>query len=492
MNAIALKSSAPSGAPITRVRHLVHTVAAIALLTLATTAATVAAEARPNVLFIAIDDLRNDLGIFGVEHAITPHLDAFAATARPFSRHYVQVPTCGASRLALLSGQRPTARAHLGNGGIRATASEWAHRSLPALFRDQGYQTLALGKISHHPGGLTGRNWDTPPAELPGVWDRQWVPESPWEHARAMMHGYANGEPRRHGRSPAIQAFDGPDEAFPDAWVASDAIATLADLAESDQPWFFAVGFFKPHLPFAAPKKYFAPHAGNVPDLDPEVAAKRSWPSGYHRSGEFRRNYGHPGDRDPDTHPEYARELREAYAAATSYVDAQVGRLLDAFHEKQLHENTIVVIWSDHGFLLGEHAIWGKHCLYEHALRCPLIIRTPGMAQPGEISAAIVETVDIIPTLADLCGIDAPEELHGLSLRPMLEDPATPTLKPSISHGSSPGTRSIRTDRWRLIVDDNNDRHELFDYENDPGETQNLATTHPEVVATLLEKLPQF
>ena len=469
-------------------RHLVHTLTAAALLTFTTASA----ETRPNVLFIAIDDLRNDLGVFGVEHAITPHLDAFAATARPFSHHYVHVPTCGASRLALLRGQRPTKRVHLNNNGIGATASEWAEQSLPAMFRSNGYQTLALGKISHHPGGLTGPNWDAPPEELPGVWARQWVPESPWPHAPAMMHGYANGEPRRRGQSPAIEAFDWPDEAYPDAWVARDAVATLAELAKSEQPWFFAVGFFKPHLPFAAPKKYFDLHTGNVPDLDPAVAAKRPWPSDYHRSGEFRNNYGHPGDRDPDTHPEYARELREAYAASTSYVDGQVGRVLDALRETNLEEKTIVVLWSDHGFLLGEHAIWGKHCLYEHSLRCPLIIRKPGLRQPGEISSAIVETVDIFPTLAALCNLPTPDGLNGQTLRPMLENPATPTAKPAIAHGSTPGTRSIRTDRWRLIVDRNNSRHELFDYQTDPGETQNFATTHPEIVEALLEKLPNL
>jgi len=446
------------------------------------------ADSKPNVLFIAIDDLRNDLGALGAAHAKTPNLDKFAASARPFSHHYVQVPTCGASRLSLLRGMRPTKPIHTRNHGIRETASEWADRSLPAIFRNHGYQTLALGKIGHYPGGLTGKNWDNPPEELPGVWDRHWIPDGPWEHAQAMMHGYANGKPRQAGKSPTIEAFDGPDEAYPDAWLARDAVATLGDLAKSDQPWLFAVGFFKPHLPFAAPKRYFDLHADGIPDLDPAISAKRPWPSNWHNSGEFRNNYGHPGDRDPATHPDYARDLRQAYAASTSYVDAQVGRVLDALREHQLDENTIVVVWSDHGFLLGEHAIWGKHCLYEHALRCPLIIRKPGIKNPGTISPAIVETIDVLPTLADLCGLPAPDGLDGLSLRPMLDDPATPTAKPALGFNAG-GDRTLRDDRWRLIVDGKGQRAELFDYQSDPGETQNHAAKHPDLVREMLRKI---
>ena len=187
-----------------------------------------AESARPNVLFIAIDDLRDDLGAYGVAHARTPNLDRFANSARFFTRHYVQVPTCGASRCALIRGAYPTEAAHLNNNAILSTHTAWEGRSLPAWFRTRGYRTLSLGKITHYPGNLTGRQWAEGPEELPNAWDRSWIPESPWKTAEAMMHGYANGRPRTPGKTLPWESFDGPDTTYPDAWVAADAVRTLA------------------------------------------------------------------------------------------------------------------------------------------------------------------------------------------------------------------------------------------------------------------------
>ena len=463
------------------------------LLGVAILASSVRGAERPNVLFLSIDDLRNDVGAFGAAHAKTPSLDAFARTARGFTRHYVQVPTCGASRCALLRGRYPTENAHLGNNAIRDTQTEWAGASLPAAFRDRGYRTLALGKITHYPGGLTGRQWAEGPEEMPGVWERSWIPDGPWETPQAIMHGYANGRPREPGHSPPIEAFDGPDEAYPDAWVAGEAIETLEGLAAQDRPWFLAVGFFKPHLPFAAPKRWFDLHGEGVPSLPAEAAARPSWPSGWHRSGEFRGNYGH-GGRDPESDPAYADELRQAYAASISYMDAQLGRVLDKLGDLGLENDTIVVVWSDHGFLLGEHAIWGKHCLYEHALRSPMMIRVPGMADAGQTCDAVVETVDVFPTLVELCQLSLPEGLDGVSLVPQIRDPGIRGDKPA--RGFWSGRRqTIRTDRWRLIVHPGRGGGqpvvELFDYENDPLETRNQADEHPEVVQDLISQLDE-
>jgi len=453
---------------------------------------------RPNVLFIAIDDLRNDLGAYGAAHAKTPELDAFARTARVFTHHYVQVPTCGASRCGLWRGRYPTAPAHVGNNAIKQTQHEWGAQSLPAVFRAAGYRTLAVGKLTHYPGGLTGKNWAVGPEELPGAWDRAWIPDGPWKSPEAIMHGYAGGVARTPGKSPVWEANDGPDNLYPDAWVADDAVKTLRELASKESSWFFAVGFFKPHLPFAAPKKWHDLHAAGVPDLEPEAAAKPTWPSGWHRSGEFRGNYGHEPGKDPDTDPEYARQMRRAYAASVSYMDAQAGRVLNELRQLGLENDTIVVVWSDHGFLLGEHAIWGKHCLYEHALRSPLMIRHPDLNQPGQSSHAVVESVDVFPTLTELCELTAPANLDGRSLRAQLDDPTIPGSKPA--HGFwSGGQRTVRTDRWRLIVHPPKDLGEqiveLFDYETDPDETRNLGKANPDVVAellTMLKRLPEF
>jgi iduronate 2-sulfatase len=445
---------------------------------------------KPNILFIAIDDLNNDLGALGVDYIHTPNLDAFASKGRLFSRHYVPVPTCGPSRAALLRGKRPTSEEFLPNTAIRHTHEEWGHRSLPAWFRDHGYTTLSLGKITHHPGGLTGRGWAEGAEELPGVWDRAWVPEeSPWETPLEMMHGYANGIPRERGESPAWEAYDGPDTSYPDGWVANEAVKVLQELSEKEGPWFFGVGFFKPHLPFAAPQKYYDMYDPyRIPA--PADTFRYSGPgSSWHRSWEMMGNYGQHPDH-PQNDEAYARQLRHAYAAATSYVDAQVGRVLEAFERFGLDDNTIVVIWSDHGFALGHQGVWGKHTLYEVAAKSPLIIRYPGINQPGAISDAIVETIDIYPTLTDLAGLPTPEELHGNSLRPQLENYTTPSTKPAFSFFRRNSQTAVRVDDWRLIVHRDGDDilgYELFDFRDNPEGERRNPDHHPGLIEELSE-----
>lgn len=453
-------------------------------------AAAAAPASRPNILFVAIDDLRPDLGAYGVAHARTPALDRFATSARIFTNHYVHVPTCGASRAALLRGRYPSDRAHLSNNAILSTHAQWGDANLPAWLLRHGYRTLSLGKITHYPGGRSGKEWMEGPVELPGAWERAWIPETPWKSAEGLMHGYAHGAARKAGQSPAIESVEGPDSTYTDAWVADEAITTLRSLAKSDRPWFFAVGLFKPHLPFAAPKRYFDLHdPAKIPALPAYRAAEQSL--GFHRSGEFRGNYGHAG-RDPAKDSAYAAEVRRAYAASTSYVDAQFGRVLAALEESGLAQNTIVVVWGDHGFLLGEHGIWGKHCLYEGALRSPLMIRAPGLAQPGASSAAIVETVDIFPTLVDLCALPSPAGLDGRSLRAHLAEPSTASAKPAQAFWTG-GQRTIRNERFRLIAraasPDVAERVELFDLRADPHELHDLSATQPDTVQRLLAQL---
>ena len=457
------------------------------LLFLLLTLVSPAAVDKPNVLFIAIDDLRNDLGALGVAHAQTPQLDRLAQSSRLFSHHYVQVPTCGASRAALLRGRYPNAPVFLSNNAIRETSADWADVSLPGWFKHQGYRTYSLGKITHYPGGMTGENWDAPPEEIAGVWDRAWLPDSPWEHAQSMMHGYANGVPRERGVSLPWEAFDGPDDTYPDAWVAEDAIEHLTDLEASDEPWFFAVGFLKPHLPLAAPKDWHDLHAATE-FPGPPVALEAQESPGWHGSGELRGNYGTDG-REILEDEAYAEELRRAYAASTSYVDHQVGLVLEALEASGMADDTIVVLWSDHGFQLGEHNMWAKHTLFEQAVRSPLMIRHPNMPAPGVPSGAVVETVDLFPTLLELCGLPLPDApLDGRSLVPNLQDPTTPTAKPSLGYWRD--HRAVRDDRWRLIVYPATDKHpqpviELFDMVEDPYELTNVAVQNADVVERL-------
>ena len=457
------------------------------LLFLLLTQVSPAVAEKPNVLFIAIDDLRNDLGALGVAHAKTPQLDRIARTSRVFSHHYVQVPTCGASRAALLRGRYPDAPVFLGNDAIKASSADWAGESLPGWFKQQGYRTYALGKITHYPGGMTGENWDAPPEEISGVWDRAWLPDSPWEHAQAMMHAYANGKPRERGVSLPWDAFDGPDKAYPDAWVAEEAVAHLAELKDTDGPWFFAVGFFKPHLPLAAPKAWHDLHADTTFPAPP-VGEDAQLSPGWHPSNELRRTYA-DGGREVLEDEAYAEELRAAYAASTSYVDHQFGLVMNALEASGMADDTIVVVWSDHGFQLGEHNMWAKHTLFEQALRSPLMIRHPGLKNPGKTSAAIVETVDVFPTLLELCDLPQPDApLDGQSLVPHLHDEDQPTAKPSLGYWST--NRSVRDDRWRLIVYPATDERpepavELFDMIADPFELTNVAREHPDVVERL-------
>jgi iduronate 2-sulfatase len=460
------------------------------------TAACGGAHAAPNVLFIAIDDLRNDLGALGNERARTPKMDAFARTARAFSHHYVQVPTCGASRCTLLRGRYPETAAQLGNGAIASTQSQWGDANLPAWFQRHGYKTYAMGKITHYPGGRTGKLWAEGPEELPGSWDRCWIPQTPWGAPQHLMHGTANGKPRVPGVTLPLESFDGPDHSYPDAFVADEAERMLMGLATSQSPWFLAVGFFKPHLPFACPKSYFDLQ-GMAPFPAPgeAAAAKPSWPSTWHKSGEFHGNYARLATDGTDLFPEVAAEVRRAYAACVSYVDAQVGRVLTTLEKLHLDDNTIVVIWSDHGFLLGEHNIWGKHCLFEKALVSPLLIRHPKMNAPGVTTKAVVETVDLFPTLTDLCGLPAPKGLDGRSLRPQMESPAAPSSKPARAWWTQ-GWRTLRDDRWRISsrpgIKEQPAAVELFDYQTDPDETRNLAGEHPEVVSRLMARLHEL
>ena len=447
-----------------------------------------------NVLFIAIDDLRPELGAYGETHMVTPNLDRLAAEGRVFRNHYVQAPTCGASRFALLTGIRPRSNDHLSNEAfVRLLPGEEQQRpeSFAHLFRRNGYYTAAIGKVSHYPDGriYSYEGEGDGRAEMPFSWDEVSGPSDKWGTAWNAFFGYADGTNRnqRRGVAPAYEMADVPDTGYPDGLIAAAAVDKLGEL--KDRPFLLAVGFLKPHLPFTAPQRYWDLYNPDTIALSPNPDAPVGHnPASVHDSNEMFGNYGHPVERGGAgrrVDDEYARTLRHAYFAAVSYVDAQVGKVIDELDRLGLTDKTIVVVWGDHGWHLGDHTIWGKHSTFERALRSPLIVRVPDMPAPGIPSDGLVETVDLYPTLAELAGLTEPDGLTGTSLIPLLEAPDHPGKDGAFGYWN--GRRTLRTERYRLTrYDDGETRTELFDHRTDPYETINVADAHPDVVAKLL------
>ena len=416
----------------------------------------------------------------------TPHIDALAKAGRAFHRHYVQAPTCGASRYALLTGTYGPA----GNGALFQRASQIQKDSdavppsLPAMFRKNGYTTVSVGKVSHHPGGRGGPDWDDKlQLEMPRSWDRHLLPFGDWQHPRGWMHGLANGEIRiKAGEMDVLQATEGGDEIYPDGNSINEALNQIELLADDEKPFFLAVGILRPHLPFGAPKLYHDLYieAEFPPVPHPLKPTRRTT---WHGSGEFMKynRWGH----NPNSDEAFALVVRKAYAACVSYADAQVGKLIAKLMETNLQQNTIVVLWGDHGWHLGEHAIWGKHALFEESLRSPLIVVTPKAKRPGVHSDSIVETIDVYPTLCELAGIAVPEFLDGKSLSSHLKKPQQPNRE-AISYAGR--ARTIRTNRYRMIL--HSDGYvELYDHTSSAGESINVASSKPEVVEQLQQWL---
>lgn len=466
-----------------------------------------ALEAEPiklNVVFIAVDDLRPQLGCYGDSWMKTPNIDRLAASACVFKRHYVQVATCGASRRALLTGLRPALEGDYGNGPFRSNKESLASRtaeSFPHLFRQQGYTTMAVGKISHsNVSSLQDlpRSW-TGVREL----ERLWGPRHNFVNAYAQVERPASIPPARN-KGYAFESPDVGDKGYPDGWIAEHAVQLLNEL--KDEPFLLAVGFMKPHLPFNAPKKYWDLYdPATFPPI--ENPAK---PSGIEVGMSLNASFELLGQYDvPDgglDDPAYVRQLRHGYSAAISYVDAQIGKVLDELDRLGLRDNTIVVLWGDHGWHLGELGSWGKHTAFEYALRSPLMIRVPGMSYPEGFTEAIVESVDIYPTLAELFGLPVSESLEGDSFVNVLKSPDAvgseeafgyhrPWAYEDNPYESGPWAKTVRTDRYRFtrwttgidsgdVVQD-----ELYDHRTDPGERSNIADLNPVLVKAMVERL---
>ncbi|MCH1438241.1 MAG: sulfatase [Rubripirellula sp.] len=450
---------------------------------------TIGAKGHPNVLLICVDDLRPELGCYGKDYIVSPNIDRLASQGRIFGRHYVQAPTCGASRYTLLTGQYgPSDNGALFQRAnrLRNKASEIAP-TMPAWFRSQGYTTVSVGKVSHHPGGRGGSDWDdNGTLEMPESWDRHLLPAGPWQHPRGAMHGLANGEIRKNAKEMDVfQSVDGTDGIYPDGRILDESLHQMDLLAaDSDKPFFLAVGIIRPHLPFGAPAKYMDAYKDAVLPPIPHPG-KPEGVTTWHQSGEFMK-YNRWG-RNPNADADFATEVRRHYAACVTYADALVGRLLKRLERLNLQDDTIIVLWGDHGWHLGEHAIWGKHALFEESLRSPLIIHYKGLKNPGQRTDSVVESLDILPTLCELSGLPTPREAVGVSLKPFLDD-VSAVGHPAISYSRK--GRTIRTDRYRLIVHDKGNV-ELYDHDTQQAETENVAVEKPGVVAELKELLKQ-
>lgn len=453
-----------------------------------------------NVLFIVADDLNCALGAYGDPAAITPNLDRLAARGLVFERAYCQQAVCNPSRASFLTGLRPD------NVGVndlrkafRATAPDGPQLvTLPQHFKNHGYFCQNIGKLFHNMGDTQDRaSWSIDEVLHTGT------------HAADTVFSNTPlrpGQPPPDTKAPVTEALDVPDTAYRDGQIARLAASVIRDRASQSQPFFLAVGFWRPHLPFVAPKKYWDLHdPARLPEPVPPQPPRDVPAIALHESREIRGYGGAPKDRPFNV--EETRLYRHGYYAAISFLDAQVGLLLDALDASGQADRTLIVFTSDHGFHVGEHSLWGKTTNFELDARVPLFIADPRQpASHGQKTTALAELVDLYPTLAHLAGVpnDLPARLEGHDLSPVLANPAARVKDAAFTQHQQPFYgpesawkaigRSLRTDRWRCTEwhDLKSGRllaRELYDHQTDPHETVNLAT-QPEH-ATLLEQLSE-
>ncbi|MBD3675022.1 MAG: sulfatase [Planctomycetaceae bacterium] len=426
----------------------------------------VAAElTAPNVLFIAVDDLRPMLHCYGEEHMVTPNIDKLANSSTLFERAYCMVPTCGASRASMMSGVRPAYNRFV-NYLTRVSEDSPDTKTINTHFKQNGYTTLSNGKIFHHPDDQA-HGWSKP------AWRPKGVPTYRHPESLRIVEERKKIKGRRN-RGPAYESADVDDEAYADGLVAKKTINDLRRLKTEGRPFFLACGFFKPHLPFVAPKKYWdlydfekiqLPETYHVPENAPAVSI--------HNSGELRAYAGIPakgpvGDLT-------ARKLIHGYYACVSYTDAQIGRVLEELERLELADETIVVLWSDHGWNLGEHTLWCKHSCYETSMHIPLLIRVPGVTD-GDRTDALVESIDLYPTLAELANLERPKHLAGRSLVPLLTEPQQ-TWKPfAIGRYRQGDTLRTVDYRYSEYTQPNGKTlgRMLYDHRTDPEEDKNI------------------
>ncbi|WP_298488178.1 sulfatase [uncultured Maribacter sp.] len=510
-------------------------------------------NSRSNILFLAVDDLRPEIGAYGSDIAVTPNLDKLAADGLLFNNAYCQEPICSPSRASLMTGARPETINVIENFTYFRDKNPDI-LTLPQHFWANGYETVSTGKIYHNTKfGDAKLSWSRKPAydkmtieksKAPGGYALKENQEFSKKSTAEVIAKYGENAPRNGlGKGPAYEKADVPDSFYEDGYNAELAIATLKDMLEKnpDKPFFLGMGMKKPHLNWMAPKKYWDMYdASQIPLATQTEGPKDGAAMGLHPSFELRARYGIPKKGPIDD--EMARTLKHAYLACVSYIDAQIGVMIDALEDAGVRDNTIIIVWSDHGWHLGDMGIWGKATNYEIGTRVPLMIWTPDMAKEnrGKKTNALVELVDMYPTLCDLAGIQLPNHLEGQSFAPLLENPKmnwksavftqfpTPALREWAANPLSQGMRetyfgplieeveakikdqqkekwdrdlfenrlmgyAMRTEQYRLIVWKDYTQPEkeplfveLYDHKTDPKETVNVAKENPELVKKLL------
>jgi len=482
---------------------------------------------KPNILFIPVDDLKPLLGCYGASQIKSPNIDKLAKRGTIFANAQCQMAVCGPSRASLMTGM------YCDYTQVWDLKTKMRDRrpdilTIPQYFKQKGYVTTGLGKTFDSrcvDGKLDEPSWSIRYGSqgaithskgiklkgYPGYQNPKTISLRKELTQQARQKGLSGTAEKnyliQHGGIPPVECADVPDDAYYDGAVANGAIALLKKLSKDDKPFFLSVGFLKPHLPFIAPKKYWDLYDRNQIDL----AAYRDMPIGAPEIGfqpgwELRGHYSVPKEgRLPD---DLQRELIHGYYACVSYTDAQVGALMEALDETGLRDNTIVVLWGDHGWHLGDHSMWCKHSNFEQAVRSPLIFSAPGMKSVGRAASSPVGFVDIFPTLCELAGLPVPEQLQGTSLVPMLNDPSASVKYGELSQyrrtvegqpmmGYTYRTERYRYTLWYSMVDGtlgNPDKvieRELYDYQQDPLETKNWVDNPElsEVVADLDGKL---
>ena len=439
-------------------------------------------QQKPNVLFIAVDDLRPELNCYGKSHIISPNLDKLASESLVFDRAYCQVPVCGASRASLLTGLRPTRNRFLGYS-TRVSEDAPGALTLPQHFKDHGYHTISNGKIFHHRDDMAEESWSEKP----------WHPNESGTNWRdyVLEENVKISAQSERGNGPSYEIADVPDEAYFDGKTAAKTIEDLKRLSKQDKPFFLAAGFLKPHLPFNAPKKYWDLYDEETIELAANDYRPKNAPdAAMHNWGELR-NYTDIL-RNGQLTDEKARRLVHGYYACVSYTDAQIGKVLQALQDLELVDNTIIILWGDHGWNLREHGLWCKHANFETALRTPLMIKAPEI-KGGKRTAALTEFVDIYPSLCELAALPVPHHVEGVSFVPLMSNPDQSWKSETISkyyNGFSIKNERYRYTEWSDSTGQVYARM-LYDHAQDSLENINIAeySENEQIISQMRRKL---